>query len=101
MEARCKSSWNYSKIIACAGAEFIKTEFRRVPEGREDEAEANPYLEVRATPKPKAAPKPKATPKRKAAKGPTVKAMKAIAKKKGIPGYSKMKADELKKVLGI
>lgn len=47
MQARVKSEAGSPRVIrACAGAEFVKEEWRLVPAGREDEARRNPFLEV-------------------------------------------------------
>ncbi len=47
MEATVKPDAKWRTIRACAGAEFTKGEWRRVPAGTESEAERNEYLDVR------------------------------------------------------
>jgi len=50
MQAKLKSDYPYRTIRACAGAEFVKDEYRPVPVGREGEALANPHLEIEPAP---------------------------------------------------
>ncbi len=65
MEARVKSDHRWNDV-RCQGVEYIKGEYRPVPEGDEAVAKANPGLELKASKK-KAAPRKKAAPKKKAA----------------------------------
>ena len=58
MEARVKSDHRWNDV-RCQGVEYIKSEFRPVPEIDEAVARANPGLEIKAAPKRKAAPKKK------------------------------------------
>lgn len=46
MRARVKPDARLHVVTACAGINFTKREWFRVPEGREEEALNNPYLEV-------------------------------------------------------
>lgn len=64
MEARVKSDHQWNDV-RCQGVEYVKGEFRLVPEGDEAVAKANPGLEFKAVRK-KAAPKKKAAAKKKA-----------------------------------
>lgn len=51
MQARVKQSYRWSSLVALIGREFVKGEWRPVPAGMEEEAEANEFLEVKeATP---------------------------------------------------
>ncbi len=59
MEARVKSDHRWNDV-RCQGVEYIKSEYRSVPEGDEAVAKANPGLEFKAAPKKKAAAKKKA-----------------------------------------
>lgn len=47
MQAQVKANSPWRTINACAGAEFIKSQWRDVPAGRESEAQNNPFLETR------------------------------------------------------
>jgi len=47
LEARVKTSYRWSSVVALEGTEFIKTEWRPVPINREDEARRTRELEVR------------------------------------------------------
>jgi len=47
LEARLKAGFRWPTIRACNGATFVKDGWRQVPLGREAEAKANEYLEVR------------------------------------------------------
>lgn len=47
MQARVKSTSRYGVITAFTGKEFVRYEWRAVPEGCEDEAKRHPFLEVR------------------------------------------------------
>lgn len=49
MEARVKDTCRWRTVQACAGAEFVKGAWRRVPTGFEAEAQANPFLDTRET----------------------------------------------------
>lgn len=46
MRARLKPDARLHVVTACAGINFTKHEWLRVPEGREEEALNNPYLEI-------------------------------------------------------
>ena len=46
MLAKVKQESRYGIITAFSGVEFIKTEWREVPAGKEDEARAHPLLLV-------------------------------------------------------
>lgn len=54
MEARVRSDSKLDNVFAFSGREFSKTEWRPVPAGLEEEAKANPFLEVRGGEKPAA-----------------------------------------------
>jgi len=58
MRVKVKKDSKISIITAFTGREFVKSEYRNVPPGSEDEAKRHPYLEVE-----------KAAPKRKKAVG--------------------------------
>ena len=47
LEARVRSHYRWSSVVALEGTEFIKTEWRPVPINREDEALRTRELEVR------------------------------------------------------
>ena len=47
MQARVTADGPAYPVTACGGYEFCRHEWRTVPAGREDEADANPYLETR------------------------------------------------------
>jgi len=47
MEARVSQSSRYGNITAFSGREYVKYEWRTVPAGFEEEAEKNPYLEIK------------------------------------------------------
>src|SRR5688572_13401873 len=47
MQAKVKPDYFLPSLIAFSGVEFIKKEWRTVPEGLEAEAEAHPNLDVR------------------------------------------------------
>jgi hypothetical protein len=47
MEARVKSSHRWNTVIAFSGSEFVKGEWRQVPAGLEDAAQAPPFLDTR------------------------------------------------------
>ncbi len=49
MDAQVKDNSPWRTINACAGAEFVKSQWRAVPPGRESEAQNNPFLETRDT----------------------------------------------------
>jgi hypothetical protein len=49
MNARVSSKSRYGSINAFSGHEYVKYEWRAVPEGQEDSARKNPYLEVQET----------------------------------------------------
>lgn len=62
MRARVNPEYPYNRVQACAGVEFVKSEFRPVPLDREDEARhyvENGLLELKPEPeaKPKAKPR--------------------------------------------
>ena len=60
MEARVDEKYQYNRVRACAGVEFVKSEYRPVPPDREDEARdhvENGLLELK--PEPEAKPKPR------------------------------------------
>lgn len=66
--ARVKEDSAQPIIVACTGRQYVKTEWRQVPAGMDDEAKAQPNLEVRSakaleTAAEKKAAKPKAKPK--------------------------------------
>lgn len=66
MEARVKSDHQWNDV-RCQGVEYVKGEFRPVPESDEAVAKVNPGLELKVTKK-KAAPRKKAAKKKSAAK---------------------------------
>lgn len=47
MHAKVRADSPQSVIFACAGIPFVRGEWTEVPPGREAEAVANPYLEIR------------------------------------------------------
>jgi pyruvate/2-oxoglutarate dehydrogenase complex dihydrolipoamide acyltransferase (E2) component len=47
MQARLKVGYKWNSVTACGGALFVKTEWRNIPKGREDEAANTPQLELR------------------------------------------------------
>lgn len=47
MEAKVKNDYRWNTLIAFSGVEYIKNEFRPVPEWAEAEAKAHESLEVR------------------------------------------------------
>lgn len=61
MQARVKKDSRYGSITAFSGLEFVKTEWRPVPVGKEKEAERNPYLEL-DRPEPEAVKEPEQQP---------------------------------------
>jgi hypothetical protein len=63
MQARVKPNHRWNDV-RCQGVEYIKGEFRSVPEGDEDVARRNAGLELQAGKK-RAAPKKKAAAKKK------------------------------------
>lgn len=67
MEARVKASnrWN---DVRCQGVEYVKSEYRQVPEGDEEVVKANAGLEFKAAKKKAAAKKKPAATKKPAAK---------------------------------
>jgi hypothetical protein len=46
MRAKIKDDYRWKTARACGGAEFVKSEYRSVPVGREDEALACELLEI-------------------------------------------------------
>ena len=46
MRAKVNDESRFPIITSCAGREFVKFEYREVPAGLEDEAKANPFLEI-------------------------------------------------------
>ena len=46
MEAKVKSNHRWGTVTAFGGLEFVKSEFRKVPAGLEQEAQAHPFLEI-------------------------------------------------------
>lgn len=46
MKAKVRQESRYGIITAFSGVEFIKSEWREVPSGKEDEARAHPLLLV-------------------------------------------------------
>ncbi len=89
MKARVKDDFRWNTVMAFAGVEFVKDEFRPVPMGYEDEAKKHPYLEIQR------ASKPKAKVKSKSAAGPSVKELKAKAKDLGVKRYGRMNKAKL------
>lgn len=47
MEAKVKPEHRWNMVKAFSGSEFVKDEFRPVPDGFEGAAQAHPFLEVR------------------------------------------------------
>ncbi len=47
LEARVSAGFNSNKATACAGVEFLQSEWRPVPPGREVEAENTNFLQTR------------------------------------------------------
>jgi len=46
MQARVKDKYRWKVVTACGGREYIKGEYRPVPEGFEGEVQGHPALEV-------------------------------------------------------
>jgi hypothetical protein len=59
MQAKVKADYRWKFTRSC-GVEFVKSEFRPVPVGREQEAQRNEFLEIEASPEP--APEPEVKP---------------------------------------
>jgi hypothetical protein len=64
MQAKVKADYRWKFTRSC-GVEFVKSEFRTVPVGREQEAQRNEFLEIEASPEPEPAPEPEVKPEAK------------------------------------
>jgi hypothetical protein len=97
LEATVKKSHSLPQVLAFSRHEYVKDEWRDVPEGCEDEAKNHPFLDTREKKKAKAPAKKTTTKKAPAKKTTTKKApakQPSLAEMRGVKEEPDKKAEE-------